>query len=66
MDAGDGRRAVAPPARRDFALGGRELPRRRRQRAHDRDIPFNVFSRTISQARVNLCITRRSHASVYA
>jgi spore maturation protein CgeB len=30
------------------------------------DIPFNVFSRTISQARINLCITRRSHASVYA
>src|SRR5205807_9457309 len=30
------------------------------------DVPFNVFSRAISQARVNLCITRRSHASVYA
>ena len=30
------------------------------------DIPFNVFARAISAARVNLCITRRSHATVYA
>ena len=30
------------------------------------DVPFNTFSRVISSARVNLCITRRSHASVYA
>ncbi len=30
------------------------------------DVPFNAFSRAISSARVNLCITRRSHASVYA
>jgi spore maturation protein CgeB len=29
-------------------------------------VPFNVFPQTISEARVNLCITRRSHASVYA
>ena len=30
------------------------------------DIPFNVFARAISAARINLCITRRSHATVYA
>jgi spore maturation protein CgeB len=30
------------------------------------DVPFNTFARAISAARVNLCITRRSHASVYA
>ena len=30
------------------------------------DVPFNVFPRAISAARVNLCITRRSHATVYA
>ena len=29
-------------------------------------MPYNVFPRAISAARINLCITRRSHASVYA
>jgi spore maturation protein CgeB len=29
-------------------------------------VPFNTFARAISQARINLNITRRSHASVYA
>ena len=29
-------------------------------------MPFNTFSRAISQARINLNITRRSHATVYA
>ncbi|HEY6067829.1 MAG TPA: glycosyltransferase, partial [Gaiellaceae bacterium] len=29
------------------------------------DVPFNVFSQAISRARVNLNITRRSHATVY-
>jgi spore maturation protein CgeB len=29
-------------------------------------VPFNAFARAISSARINLCITRRSHASVYA
>ena len=50
----------------DFALGGRDF---RGNTGHARqigDIPFNVFSRAISAARINLCITRRSHASVYA
>jgi len=30
------------------------------------DVPFNVFPRAISAARINLNITRRSHASVFA
>jgi spore maturation protein CgeB len=30
------------------------------------DVTFNMFPRAISAARVNLCITRRSHATVYA
>ena len=30
------------------------------------DVPFNVFAQAISRGRVNLNITRRSHASVYA
>jgi spore maturation protein CgeB len=29
-------------------------------------VPFNVFPRAISAARVNLNVTRRAHASVYA
>jgi spore maturation protein CgeB len=30
------------------------------------DVPFNVFARAISAARINLNVTRRSHATVYA
>jgi tetratricopeptide (TPR) repeat protein len=30
------------------------------------DVPFNVFARAISAARVNVNVTRRSHATVYA
>src|SRR4029077_20143655 len=30
------------------------------------DVPFNAFARAISAARINLCITRRSHADLYA
>src|SRR5207245_5302518 len=30
------------------------------------DVPFNVFSQAISRSRINLNITRRSHATVYA
>jgi hypothetical protein len=61
---------VGEPSRRlpdvDFALGGAHF---RGDTGNARllgDVPFNVFSRTISSARVNLNITRRSHASVYA
>ena len=48
----------------DFALGGRDF---KGDTGHARrlgDIPFNVFARAISAARVNLNITRRSHATV--
>jgi hypothetical protein len=50
----------------DFALGGRDFQGDVGSAQLVGDIPFNVFPRAISAARVNLCITRRSHASVYA
>jgi glycosyltransferase involved in cell wall biosynthesis len=61
---------IGEPSRRlpavDFALGGRDF-RGDIGAAHVLgDVPFNAFSRAISQARINLCITRRSHATVYA
>jgi hypothetical protein len=50
----------------DFALGGRDF-QGDVGRAHlIGDIPFNAFARAISAAHVNLCITRRSHATVFA
>jgi spore maturation protein CgeB len=48
----------------DFALGGRDF---RGDTGNARllgDIPFNVFARAISSARINLNATRRSHATV--
>jgi len=61
---------VGEPSRRlpevDFALGGWDFQGdtgRARLTGH---VPFNAFNRAISRARVNLNITRRSHASVYA
>jgi spore maturation protein CgeB len=50
----------------DFAVGGRDFKGDTGRARMLGDIPFNVFPRAISEARVNLCITRRSHASVYA
>jgi glycosyltransferase involved in cell wall biosynthesis len=50
----------------DFALGGRDFKGDVGNAREVGDIPFNVFARAISQARINLCITRRSHATVYA
>jgi spore maturation protein CgeB len=50
----------------DFALGGRDFRGDVGSAREIGDVPFNVFPQTISEARVNLCITRRSHASVYA
>ena len=61
---------IGEPSRRlpgvDFALGGRDFRGDVGEARELGDVPFNVFSRAISAARVNLCITRRSHASVYA
>jgi glycosyltransferase involved in cell wall biosynthesis len=50
----------------DFALGGRDFQGDVGRARLVGDIPFNTFAAAISKARVNLCITRRSHASVYA
>jgi hypothetical protein len=50
----------------DFALGGRDFRGDIGTARLIGDVPFNVFARTISAARINLCITRRSHATVYA
>jgi glycosyltransferase involved in cell wall biosynthesis len=50
----------------DFALGGRDFQGDTGNARRIGDVPFNSFAGAISAARVNLCITRRSHASVYA
>jgi len=50
----------------DFALGGRDFRGDVGRAREIGDVPFSVFARAISAARVNLCITRRSHATVYA
>ncbi len=50
----------------EFALGGRDFQGDTGRAWTMGDVPFNTFSRAISQARINLNITRRSHASVYA
>jgi glycosyltransferase involved in cell wall biosynthesis len=50
----------------DFALGGRDFQGDVGRAREIGDVPFNVFNRAISQARVNLNITRGAHASVHA
>src|SRR5262249_28355726 len=50
----------------DFALGGRDFRGDVGDARELGDVPFNAFSRAISAARINLCITRRSHATVHA
>jgi len=61
---------VGEPSRRlpdvDFVLGGRDFRGDTGRAREIGDVPFNVFGRAISGARVNLNITRRAHASVYA
>ena len=61
---------VGQPSRRlpdvDFALGGRDFQADTGVARMIGDVPFNAFPRVISSARVNLCITRGSHATVYA
>jgi spore maturation protein CgeB len=49
-----------------FALGGRDFLGDTGRARLIGDVSFNTFPRAISAARINLCITRRSHASVYA
>src|SRR6266540_2991409 len=50
----------------DFALGGRDFRGDTGSARLVGDVPFNVFARTISAARINLNISRRSHATVFA
>jgi spore maturation protein CgeB len=61
---------VGEPSRRlrhvDFALGGRDFRGDTGAAREIGDVPINVFGRAISEARVNLNITRRAHASVPA
>jgi hypothetical protein len=50
----------------DFALGGRDFQFDLGRAREIGDVTFNAFPRTISAARVNLCITRKPHATVHA
>jgi spore maturation protein CgeB len=50
----------------DFALGGLDFQGDVGRARLLGDIPFNVFARAISTARVNLNLTRRPHATVIA
>src|SRR3954449_8116717 len=64
------RALVGEPSRKlpdvDFALGGRDFRGDVGRARTIGDVPFNTFARAISAARVNLNITRRSHATVHA
>jgi spore maturation protein CgeB len=61
---------VGEPSRRDpeidFALGGTDFRGDIGNARMIGDVPFNVFAQAISRARINLNITRRSHATLYA
>jgi spore maturation protein CgeB len=48
----------------DFGLGGRDFQGDTGSARLVGDVPFNVFARAISAARINLNITRRSHATI--
>ena len=50
----------------DFALGGKDFRGDVGNARLIGGVPFNVFSQAISRARINLNVTRRSHATVYA
>jgi spore maturation protein CgeB len=50
----------------DFALGGRDFRGDTGLAGAVGDVPFNAFNRAISASRINLNITRRSHATVWA
>jgi hypothetical protein len=50
----------------DFALGGRDFQGDIGRAKRIGDVPFNAFAHAISSARINLNITRRSHATVTA
>ncbi len=62
------RTMVGEPSRllsdRDFALGGRDFRGDTGRARLVGDVPFNTFNAAIAASRINLNITRRSHASV--
>jgi spore maturation protein CgeB len=64
------RELVGEPSRQlpavDFALGGRDFRGDIGTARTIGDVPFNVFPRAISAARINLNVTRRAHATVPA
>jgi hypothetical protein len=61
---------VGEPSRRlpraDFVLGGHDFQGDMGAARLEGDVPFNVFGRVIAEARINLNMTRRAHASVHA
>jgi spore maturation protein CgeB len=61
---------VGEPSRRlgdaDFALGGGDFRGDIGRARLIGDVPFNVFARAISASRINVNITRRPHATVFA
>src|SRR5439155_11079454 len=61
---------IGEPSRRlpdvDFALSGRDFRGDVGGARLIEDAPMSTIARTISSARINLCITRRAHASVFA
>jgi len=50
----------------DFSLGGLDFHGDIGDARLTGEVPTSQFARAISAARINLCITRRAHASVYA
>jgi spore maturation protein CgeB len=50
----------------DFSLGGHDFRGDTGNARLAGDVPFPSFPRAISAARINLCVTRRSHATVPA
>jgi spore maturation protein CgeB len=62
------RELVGEPSRRrddvDFALGGRDFRGDIGNARVIGDVPFNVFPHAISSARINLNVTRSTHATV--
>ena len=64
------RTLVGEPSRRlpavDFALGGRDFRGDTGRARLVGDVPFNAFNRAIAAAQINLNLTRRAHAGLFA
>src|ERR671935_239353 len=64
------RALVGEPSRRlpeaDFALGGHDFRGDTGSARLIGDVPFNAFNRAIASARINLNLTRRAHAGLFA